>query len=456
MLRSGEFRADDFTATSIATRVRAGELDPVRSVQEALDRIAKRDSGIDAFIAVRGEAALAEAKELSLRRDLPSLPMAGVPVAVKDNIAVKGLPLRMGSRATAAEPSAVDHPVVARLREAGAVIVGLTAMPELGIWGTTDSPGRVTRNPWDSTRTAGGSSGGAAAAVSAGMVPIAHGNDGLGSIRIPSACCGLFGIKPGSGLVPSEVGRTSWFGMTENGPLATTVGDAALMLSVLAQRPELAALANPKGLRIGLAAGSPTPLVRVDRHWTAAARTAGSVLVSAGHLVETTTLPYQPSDVAEFVRWTGGAANDAEALDRSLLQKRNRRHVAVGRVVNELQLVRPRSIDRAHHRLQQFFATHDVVITPTLAQNPPKSREWSEKGWLANILANVRYAPFAALWNLLGWPAASVPVGLHPVTGTPMAAQLAGPPGSEAVLLALAAQIEAHRPWQRVAPEFVD
>ena len=247
----------DFTAAAISARVRAGSSTAVEAVTEALNRIADRDPTIQAFVIVRGRTALAEAAAIDRNPDRARLPLAGVPVAIKDNVAVAGEPLRNGSRATSAEPMVVDHPIVARLRAAGAIVVGITAVPELCIWGSTDSPAAITRNPWNTDRVPGGSSGGSAAAVAAGMVPIAHGADGMGSIRVPAASCGLFGIKPGHSVVPAELGPNSWFGVAENGPLATTVEDAALMLSVLADRSDLSDIAPPRDLRIAVAAGSP-------------------------------------------------------------------------------------------------------------------------------------------------------------------------------------------------------
>jgi amidase len=174
------------------------------------------------------------------RPDRPGLALAGVPVAVKDNIAVTGEPMRVGSRASPAGPQACDHPVVARLRAAGAVVVGVTRMPELALWPFTDGAFGMARNPWDVSRTCGGSSGGSAAAVAAALVPLAHGNDALGSIRGPAAACGLVGVKPGFGLVPAGPGADVWCSMGENGPIATTVADAALGLSVMADDPALA------------------------------------------------------------------------------------------------------------------------------------------------------------------------------------------------------------------------
>ncbi|MBB5913364.1 amidase [Nocardia transvalensis] len=450
--------AAETTATAIAAAVRDGTARPEQILEIALDRIHAGNPKVNAFSLVRDERARAEAAALAERADLEMLPLAGVPIAVKNNIDVTGEVTRAGSHAGGEEPATSDHPVVRRLRAAGAVVVGLTEMPEFGLWGVTDTPERITRSPWNIRYSAGGSSGGSGAAVGAGLVPVAHGNDGLGSVRIPAACCGVVGIKPGRGVVPAEIGLDSWGGMTENGVLATTVADAALVLSVLADRPALADLDPPAQLRVGLAVGSLSPL-RVDRQWTAAARAAAETAAGAGHTVTPATLPYGGVRTALALRWVSNPVREAAALahpDR--LQPRTRRQLALGRAVLRCGLVRPGQIDRIESRLLDFFDDHDVVITPTLAGPPPRAANWHRRGWLANVWASARFAPFTPLWNLVGWPALSVPMGIHPRTGTPLAAQLAGPPGSESTLLRLAAQLEAARPWRRVAegPRSVD
>ncbi|TQF75030.1 amidase [Rhodococcus spelaei] len=439
----------EFTASSIAARVRAGALAPTEAVELALARIAERDLQLGAFVAVRSDQARAEATELAARGDLANLPLAGVPIAVKDNVPVAGHRLGNGSRAGSPLPSSADHPVVARLRAAGAIVVGLTAVPELCLWGTTDTPEVITRNPWNPSRTAGGSSGGSAVAVAAGMVPAAHGADGMGSIRIPSAACGVVGIKPGRGLVPAELGVDSWFGMSENGPIATTVADVALLLSVMADRPDLAEVTEPGSLRIAVSTRSPLAFVRVDPHWRAAAERAAAALGGSGHHVATAELPYPANPLPLIARWTAGTAADAADLDPALLQRRTRGHAAVGRRL--ARFVKAEQVERLHRTLYEYFAEHDVVITPTLAAVPVASSRWSEKSWLSNVVANVRYAPFPSLWNLAGWPAASVPAGIHPQTGTPLGVQIAAPPGSEGKILAVAAQLEQLLPWTRVA-----
>jgi amidase len=432
----------DFTAAAISAAVREGTVTAVDAVRESLRRIAESDPEIRAFTLVCGDSALTDAAAVDGNPDRDRLPLAGVPVAIKDNIPVAGLPLRNGSRATAAEPRQSDHPVVARLKAAGAVVVGITAVPELCIWGSTDSPSAITRNPRNPGRGTGGSSGGSAAAVASGMVPIAHAADGLGSIRLPAACCGLFGIKPGGGVVPAEIGPNSWFGMAENGPLATTVADAALMLAVIADRPEFGTVPTPGALRIALAPGSPTPVLRTDRHWAGAADSIGELLTDLGHQVTRRRLRY--AVVAPISRWLAGPAIDARGLDEQLLQRRTRRHIAIGKPA--LRIVRESQIPPFERRAEKFFNDFDAIITPTLAHPPPVASHRSDRSWLANFLGDLRMAPYTAHWNVLGWPAASVPVGMHPTSHTPMAVQIAAPPGNETLIMSIAAQIEEHRP----------
>jgi amidase len=440
------------TAVELAAAVRAGTTTAVDATRAALERITGDDVG--AFQLVRAEKALAEAAAVDARTDRARLPLAGVPVAIKDNIPVKGEPLRDGSAATSDEPQPADHPVVTRLRDAGAVVVGLTRVPELCVFGATDSVFGITHNPWNRDRTSGGSSGGSAAAVASGFVPIAHGNDGMGSIRIPAANCGLFGLKPGSGLVPQEIGVDAWFGMSENGPLATTVADAALMLSVLAGRPELATVTEPAApLRIALATNEPSALVRTDPEFRRGAAETAEALRALGHTVTEVSFPYPANPLPLLARWFGGTATDAAGLDASKLEPRIRTHARLGRLARRLGWLSPRPVARIRARVTAFFEDYDVLITPTLAQPGIEAVRWGERGWYANLMANIRYAPYPSLFNLLGWPAASVPAGWHATAGVPLAVQLAVPPrpngAGEATILGLAAQLERVRPWPR-------
>jgi amidase len=440
------------TATQTAAAVRAGESSARREVEAALERIDAVDGRIGAYQELRVFAALREADEVDARPDRGELPLAGVPIAIKDNVPVTGEPMRMGSAGSDPAPQQHDHAVVRRLRAAGAVVVGLTRVPELCVFGATDSVYGLTRNPWNPAFTSGGSSGGAAAAVASGTVPIAHGNDGMGSIRIPAACCGLVGIKPGAGLVPSELGNGSWFGLAENGALATTVADAALMLGVLADRPGLAEIERVHPLRIAVSTRAPTPATPVEKHWAAAARETEDLLRGAGHDVVETDPPYgQMLGPSGLVRWTAGTELDARLLtDRTKLEPRVRRHAAAGRAALRLGYPKAKGRTNWQRRLSRFFSHVDVLVTPGLAQPPLPANAWGRRGWLANVWSNARFAPFAAPWNLAGWPAMTVPAGLAP-GGLPLAVQLVAPPGGEARLLSLAAQLEQLRPWPRTA-----
>jgi amidase len=438
------------TAAEIAAAVREKRATPHEVVAEHLARIEQLDGRVGAFRRLRAQAALAEADEVAARADLARLPLAGVPVAVKDNLAVRGESTRNGSAATPDTPADDDHVTVARLRAAGAVVVGLTNVPELCVFGTTEGVHGTARNPWDTSRTAGGSSGGSAAAVAAGMVPIALGNDGMGSLRIPAANCGLVTLKPGHGTVPAGIGNGDWFGMSENGPLATTVEDARLMFEILAGAQDTGKPRNGTHT-IALSLRSPLPGVTVSRPYADATRAAASLLAGAGHEVRPADPPYPWwLGTTSLAHWTAGTAVDAEDLDVRRLARRTRVHAAVGRRFVE----RVRSGDRREQlrrALEPFFAAHDVLLTPALARRGPAAEPWHERGWLRNVLANTRYSPMTPPWNLTGWPAMSVPFGALP-SGAPCAVQLVGRPGSEAELLDVAAQLEALHPWQRTAP----
>jgi amidase len=438
------------TATEIAAAVREKRAAPREVVAGHLARIERLDARVGAFRVVRSEAALAEADELAGRADLAELPLAGVPVAVKDNLAVRGESNRNGSAATADAPADHDHPTVARLRAAGAVVVGLTNVPELCVFGTSEGVHGTARNPWDTSRTAGGSSGGSAAAVAAGMVPIALGNDGMGSLRIPAANCGIVGLKPGHDTIPAGIGHGDWFGMSENGPLATTVEDARLMFAVLSDTEAI----RPSGnlvRKVAVSVRSPLVGVSVGRPYANAARAAAELLAGAGHEVRPADPPYPYwLGTTALMHWTAGTAVDAEDLDPRRLTRRTRVHAAVGRrFVAGVRTGERR--EQLRGRLLPFFAEHDVLLTPALARRGPAAAPWHERGWLRNVLVNTNYSPLTPPWNLTGWPAMAVPFGTLP-SGAPAAVQLVGRPGSELELLELAGQLEELRPWRRTAP----
>ena len=345
-----------------------------------------------------------------------------------------------------------DHEVVRRLRGAGAVVVGTTRMPEMGLWAVTDDADGPTRNPWDRDRTPGGSSGGSAAAVAAGLVPIAQGNDGLGSIRIPAACCGLVGLKPGRGVVPSDLGVSNWYGLAENGVLTTTVADAALGFSVLAGRDPVK-LVEPSRLRVGVSTRSPLAGVRPDEPNAGAVTTAAKLLVRAGHDTVAANPPYpQTLGIGTLATWFASAYRESRDYQLAQLQPRSRQHIRLGRWALRSGLVREKQRDAYREASIRFFADNslDLLLTPALAAVPPLADGHAAASWRHNMSVSMRYAPYAAPWNVAGLPAIVVPVGLRP-DGLPLAVQLVGPPDSETLLLAVAGQFEVLNPWQRHA-----
>lgn len=431
------------TAAATADRVRSGRLTAVDATRQALARIG--DDAVHGWRVVRPEEALAEAAAIDARPDRYSLPLAGVPIAIKDNVAVSGYRVLDGVSEACGAGLPIeqnDHPVVKRLRAAGAVVVGLTRVPELCLWAMTDDAREVVGNPHRPGRTAGGSSGGSAAVVAAGHVALAHGNDGLGSLRGPAACTGIVAIKPGRGVVPAQLGPTNWFGMSENGPMTRTVEDAALGLSVLAGRPELAVVGDGAGLRVGLGLNRPTPVTFTSRSIVRAVRSAAERLAESGHTIRDVKVPYPASPLPLLARWVAAAASDADDIvargaNPFLLQARTRRHAALGRIAERRGLVRPADAARLESALERFFATEgvDVLVTPALARRPAPARPYAELPWAASVIPSLAYAPYPSLWNLVGWPAMTVPFLGEGV-------QLIARPGGEADLLALAAKIE--------------
>jgi amidase len=255
--------------------------------------------------------------------------------------------------------------------------------------------------------------------------------------------------------VPSGVGANDWFAMSENGPLATSVGDAALLLSVMAARPDLAEVSEPtRPLRIAVSLRPPLTGVRTDLEHLRAVVRAAKLLESQGHVVTKADPPYPANPVPVFARWVAGASFDADGLDRALLDPAVRRHVQVGDRARSLGLVR--DDDRVAFRddLTAFFVDYDVLLTPVLSRPPVAAERWGRRSWARVVALNVRFAPYAAAWNYAQYPAASVPAGLHPATGTPLAVQVVAPDGGEPLVLGVAAQLERLSPWRLRAPGY--
>jgi amidase len=444
------------SATDLAAAVGSGRVRAVEVVRAHLDHLARVEDRLNAFVVTRRGAALREAEALDGRADLDRLPLAGVPVAIKDVVDVAGAPTRLGSRATSARPAARDHELVARLRQAGAVVVGKTRCPELTLWGTSDDPDGIAVSPWDPTRSAGGSSGGSAAAVSAGVVPLALASDGLGSVRIPAAACGAVGIKPGADITPELLpdGSHHWFGMCRFGPIATTVADAALMLDVLAGTDRFRRVATVDGpLRVAVSLRSPLVAASVSRPWREAALEAGRLLRHAGHVVRRADPAYDTRVAqATIARWMQGAAHEVAVLglDPDQLQPRTRAHVELGARLAGVAPVDPADAVRWRDRLAPLWDRHDVLVLPALARSPLRSTAWHRRSHAANLTANAVTAPFCAAWNLADLPAAVVPLWRD--GGRPLAVQLVADRGNEELVLSVAASLEALAPWSRHAP----
>jgi len=442
------------TAVGIAAAVRARDLSPAEVVEAHLERIAALDDRVHAFQLVRADEVRAEALALGERPDLAELPLAGVPVAIKDNVDLAGAPTRNGSAATRAEAAAADGEPVRRLREAGAMLVGKTTVPELCLWPFTESQAfGATRNPWNLDHTPGGSSGGSAAALAAAMVPLALGADGGGSIRMPASNCGLVGIKPGPGVVPVPDGVSSWSGMSEFGPLATTVADLGLFLDVLAGTTTYRAVQGPdRSLRIGVSVKAPAVGVKVDPEVRAALDATAAALRDAGHQVAAADPPWRNGDAAPFLhRVFLGCAEDADGLDWEALEPRTRAEARVGRLLRRARSVPSGPPARVLGRYQAWFEDHDVLLTPTLAAPPLRLGAYRGKGLSRTLLGLTAYMPYTPPLNLVGFPAASVPAG-GSRDGLPIGVQLVAARGGEALLLSLARQLETLRPWPRHAP----
>jgi amidase len=443
------------TAVGIAAAVRSGRVPPTEVLEQHLDRIAALDDQVGAFRLLRTEEVRAEARALEDRGDLDGLALAGVPVAIKDNVDLAGAPTRNGSAASSPEPAAADDELVRRLREAGALLVGKTNVPELCLWPFTESDAfGISRNPWSLDHTPGGSSGGSAVAVAAAMVPVALAADGAGSIRMPASNCGLVGIKPGHGVVPfPPTGVSTWSGMSEFGPLATTVADLGLALDVLAGTDAFRAVAPPdRPLRIGVSAKPGAVGAKVDPQVRAAMEATAAALAGAGHRVETVEPPWRNGDAAAILqRVFHGCAEDTDGLAWSDLERRTRAEARVGRLLRRARPAPTGPPRRVLARYRAWFSDHDALLSPTLALPPLRVGAYQGKGLARTLLGVTAYMPFTPPINLVGFPAASVPAGTTD-DGLPLGAQLAAAPGGEALLLAVARQLETLRPWPRHAP----
>jgi amidase len=447
-----------------AEMVRGGEVSPKELVQLYLERIGRLDPQLNAFRKVFAEKALLEAEQAEARlRAGEERPLLGVPIAIKDEVDVAG---EINSHGTDAysEPAKEDSEMVRRLREAGAIIIGLTLLPEMAICGFTESATYgVTRNPWDPQRTPGGSSGGSASAVAAGLVPIASAGDGAGSIRIPAASCGLFGLKPSRGRASLAPLSEGWRGMAVLGSVSRNVRDSALWLDIISggsseaeappppERPFVESAQTPPGkLRIAYSTAAPRAALppTVSEQAKQAVADGATFLASLGHQVQPRDPDWGSIGDAISARFLKGVAETVEEVPHpERLERRTRGFGRLGRILPEAlyrQVMARRPAEQA--RVNAIFEDHDVLMTPVMGGAALPIRRWEGKGALQTVLGMGRFYPYCVPWNHLGNPAMAVPSGFSP-EGMPLSIQIIGRPGDEATLLSLAAQIEAERPW---------
>ncbi len=434
-----------------AELVRTGEVSARELVELALRRIERLDPQLNAFRTVLADRALAEAEVVGPGDPRP---LAGVPVAIKDDQGVAGEVRTFGTDA-AGGPEPADYEVVARLRGAGAIVVGITNVPELTMWGFTESATNgITRNPWDRGRTPGGSSGGSGAAVAAGLVAAATASDGLGSIRIPASCCGLVGLKPQRGRVPTAPLDQPWHGLSVFGVLTRTVADSALLYDVLAPGHGFAdAVAASEGaapLRVALSfAVARESRAQVAPEVRRATEDVAAALRELGHAVVERDPDLGTSAMGASARYLVGIRDDAAGMAHpERLERRTKQMAGLGRVAGDRGVAWARRSEPEHAaRVNAIFGEVDVLLTPTLAGPPIPVGAHAGQSALRTMDGQARWAPpFTAVWNHVGNPALSVPGGWT-ADGLPIGVQLVGPPDGEARLLALAAQLERARPW---------
>ncbi len=452
---------------ALAAMVRAGEVRPRELVELCLKRIERLDPSLNAFRATLPDEALraADALEAKLGADGGErLLLAGVPIAVKDDTPLAGQATTFGSRSPARSAPADAEPV-RRLRAAGAIPLGITRVPELMAWPWTASDaGGVTRNPWDPSRTPGGSSGGSAAAVAAGLVPAATGSDGAGSIRIPAACCGLVGMKPTRGRVSTQPAAELWLGLATYGALARTVADSALLVDVVAgslegDRDRLepppvsfrhAAASEPGRLRVAVSRRVPPGVIaRLAADQRLAFERAARLLAELGHDVQEAHPAYGAAALEVTLTYLRALAEQREQLaDPTAVGRATRQLAAAGRVVVPVPvrgLLRARR-PRTARRILALWDEYDVLLTPGLSETALPAEGAQRRSGPVALERAARFTPWTPLFNLTGQPAVALPAGIGS-DGLPLSVQLVGRPGAEATLYSLAAQIEAARPW---------
>jgi amidase len=452
-------------ALELAAALRARELSAVELLDACLAAVDERDGQINAIAWRNDEDARAAAAEADRRLAAgDGAPFLGVPLPIKDLTPVAGWPVSFGSRGAPTGVAEESDPVIDALQDAGFVLCGRTTTPEFGLITVTESLRYgITRNPWDTSRSPGGSSGGAAAAVAGGMFPIAHAADGGGSIRIPASYCGLVGLKPSRGR--TRCLAQGWLGGIVNGAEARTVADAAASLDAIAGPDPLAWYnapaparpfveevgADPGRLRIGLMAQAPLG-IPTDDPCTAAARAAAALLEQLGHSVSEVEVPTVSEQLTPaFVVLAEGGLAEYEGVDWASVEPHSahqRRHASeLGAWDYALAARTLEKITR--QEVARWGRDFDVLLTPTSAIVAPVAGEWLPAQHAAPdqpLFDLVRSVSFTAFVNVTGLPAVSLP--LHwSEDGLPVGVQLVAGPWQEARLIALAGQLEQARPW---------
>ncbi len=447
------------SALAQAAAVRAGELSAVELVETAIARCEQANPELNFLVTDRFEQALADA-----RGPLPAGPFTGVPMLVKDLTETAGLRTTFSSRAFADHVPTTDAATVRRMKEAGFVVIGKSNTPEFGITAVTESDlNGACRNPWDPERTPGGSSGGASAAVAAGVLELAHGSDGGGSIRVPASCCGLFGIKPSRGRVSPAPFVSGSLELSQSGPLSHTVRDAAAFLDVLAgyepgdahwaappARPFVEEVgADPGRLRIAFTT-EPAISYPVEPAVAGVAQAAADALAALGHDVFDATPPWRDDSLLDtFAHLWQLTPALYPVKDESLLMPINRGLAQTAREQSSVAYAQAvGALLRAARRIVPFWAEFDVVLTPGLAKLPvPIGWVFEPDDPWDQFNRGGEFTPFTPIVNVTGQPAAMVPFGV--VEGLPVGVQLIGRPADEATLFRLAAQMEEAHPWPR-------
>ena len=454
-------------AARIAEMVRAKEVSPSELVDLYLRRIEDLNPKLNAYRVVFEEGARADAERAEERLAKgDDAPLLGVPVAIKDNVDYAGEVTTHGTAAYG-EPAAEDGLVVRRLREAGASILGKTNLPELAIYGFTENPTwGATRNPWDTSKTSGGSSGGSGVAVAAGLCAIAHATDGAGSIRYPAAFNGLFGLKPQRNRISLSPDREHWYGLSVSGCVSRTVVDTALYLDVMSgpekgdldvpppfERPLVEAAGTPPGkLRIACTTKTATPVKKAPEVLAAYTETI-ELLRSLGHEVVEAAPPWSSARNDFFPMYFRGIRDEALGLAHpERLSDQTKGFVRMGRLFSDRKMGKVRDrMPGATAKIQGFFRDFDVLLTPATAQPPFDVGKLLGRGALNTMNAMANVYPYGFRWNYTGQPAATIPAGFDD-SGLPRSVMLVARPNREDVLVSLGAQLEAERPWAEKRP----